>query len=92
MAAETIAKLRVSRGGLNGPAAVVLRVMTFHIAITWTGDEVATVVCVRESCGATRPTPVSSLLHANTAAHTATMRSTCGTLTATSALILASQR
>jgi hypothetical protein len=50
MAAETIATLRVSRGGLNGPAAVVLRVMTFHVAITSTA--VARSDNASERCGA----------------------------------------
>jgi hypothetical protein len=74
-AAKTIAMLRVSRGGLNGPAAVVLRAMMFHVAIAWTS--VPRSDTLRDRCGGATARMTPSFWHADTPAHMTVARTRC---------------
>jgi hypothetical protein len=87
-AAETIARLRVSRGGLNGPAAVVLSAMTFHVAIAWISALRSATLW--DSCGGGTARTNPSFPHADTPAHTAIAPTRCVALVLMDALIPAS--
>src|SRR3982751_6921498 len=74
-APKTIARLRVSRGGLNGPTAVVLRAMMFHVAIAWTS--VLRCTRLRDSRGGVRSRVNASCPHADNPAQMTIARATC---------------
>jgi hypothetical protein len=74
-AAETIARLRVSRGGLNGPAAVVRSAMMFHVVIAWTSALRTDALC--EGRAGTTVGTTASFTHADTPPHRISARPNC---------------